>query len=129
MQDFAARGRALADILADLGLNRFEYLSVELQTRKAEAVGLAILAALTAFAGLMAAVLALGAAIYAIPEPYRGWVLIGLAVLGAAGAGIGGLLVGHVLRSRPLPFASSIDELKRDLDVFGSPVRKDRSDE
>lgn len=106
--------RRLLDSVFGALHNRAELLVVELEEEKERTVELALLVLAVLFFGIMGGLALTAGIILILPESLRAYAAFGFAVLYAIGGAwaAGGLR--SRLKNRPNPFASTLDEVKKD---------------
>jgi uncharacterized membrane protein YqjE len=112
--------RRLAETLVGTLHNRIELFAVELQEEKAWLISTLLWAAAAVFFCGLTILFIVGTIVWLTPEPARGWILGGFAVIFVfvAVQSVKGLR--RSLRDKPRPLAETLGELKKDLEWIRS---------
>jgi len=112
--------RRLAGTFVETVHNRIELFATELQEEKSWLISTLLWSAIAVFFSGLAVLLTVGTIVYLTPEPARGWVLGGFAlvfVFIAVHAVVG---LRRSIRDKPPPLADTLGELKKDIDWIRS---------
>jgi uncharacterized membrane protein YqjE len=112
--------RRIAETLLGTLQNRIELFAVELQEEKTWLIATLLWAAACVFFCGLAIVFTVGAIVYLVPEPARGWVLIGVSLLFIALAVRTVVGLRRSLQEKPPPLADTVGEPKKDLNWIQS---------
>jgi uncharacterized membrane protein YqjE len=112
--------KALGDSLISAVQTRLEILSVELQEEKWRLVELLVLTAAAIFFSVVAVVVVTIAIVMLVSEEVRPYVLLAFSLLYIMAAVISFRGIRDRLKNRPMPFAGTISELKKDRECLKS---------
>lgn len=112
--------KALGDSLISAIQTRLEILSVELQEEKWRLVELLVLTAAAIFFSVVAVVVLTITIVMLVGEEARPYVLLAFSVLYLMAAVISFRGIRDRLKNRPMPFAGTLAELKKDRECLKS---------
>lgn len=109
-------GNVIGQILQD----HVEIISLEVREAKIRFIQALVLACCGVVFALLGVILAILAGIYALPPEYRVYGFAGAAALLLLAALVAGLLVRSHFTKAAMPFAQTLQELKKDLECFSA---------
>ena len=113
----AVLGRLSSTLLTTVE-TRLELLAVELEEEQQRFLRVLLWSAATLFFSMLAVILITLAVVWACPAQARIYVLAGFCLLYLGLAVAAACALRWQVRTRPRPFAGSLDQLKRDIDCF-----------